>query len=241
MDKQELIALLAEGLSLDEVARRLGRAPSTVSYWLRRYGLRANGSERYGPKPALDEAVLRTLIQDGHSVPEIARRLGCTPGLARRALRRLGVQTRQEANRTAAQRSDGRSGGPVELRCRHHGVTPHVLEGRGAYRCMRCRSDQVIRHRRQVKRTLIEEAGGGCVLCGYDRCHAALQFHHVDPWTKSFELSQRGLTRSWARMRAEAAKCVLLCATCHAEVEAGFSTLPLPGSSSPGRTRTSKP
>lgn len=70
------------------------------------------------------------------------------------------------------------------------------------------------------------EAGGACVLCGYSRSLAGLQFHHVDPSEKAFSLSQEGVTRSLARARAEAAKCVLLCANCHAEVEAGVARLP---------------
>jgi hypothetical protein len=65
------------------------------------------------------------------------------------------------------------------------------------------------------------------VLCGYSRCPAALQFHHRDPATKSFAVSRQGVTRSLARARAEARKCVLLCANCHAEVESGFAQLPL--------------
>jgi len=85
-------------------------------------------------------------------------------------------------------------------------------------------SDAVSRRRREVKRILVEEAGGGCALCGYDRCVSALSFHHLEPATKSFELSRRGVTRSIERARAEARKCVLLCANCHAEVEAGLAS-----------------
>jgi hypothetical protein len=70
---------------------------------------------------------------------------------------------------------------------------------------------------------LVAEAGGACTRCGYDRCDAALHFHHVDAATKSFALSREGVTRSLAEARAEAAKCVLLCANCHAEVESGVS------------------
>jgi 5-methylcytosine-specific restriction endonuclease McrA len=68
----------------------------------------------------------------------------------------------------------------------------------------------------------VEEAGGCCRLCGYDRCVSALQFHHLNPAEKSFTLSNAGFTRSIAKARAEASKCVLLCANCHAEVEAGL-------------------
>ena len=61
--------------------------------------------------------------------------------------------------------------------------------------------------------------------CGYDTCIAALHFHHLDPTSKSFHVSQPGVTRLLARARAEAGKCVLLCSNCHAEVEAGVTVL----------------
>jgi hypothetical protein len=77
-----------------------------------------------------------------------------------------------------------------------------------------------------VKRILVEEAGGRCMLCGYERCIAALEFHHREPSQKSFGLSRRGITRAIDKVRAEAAKCALLCSNCHAEVEAGVATLP---------------
>jgi len=77
-----------------------------------------------------------------------------------------------------------------------------------------------------VKQALILEAGGGCVLCGYDRYQGALQFHHLDPSTKEFALSREGVTIAIDRSRAEAQKCVLLCANCHAEVEGGVASLP---------------
>jgi hypothetical protein len=83
----------------------------------------------------------------------------------------------------------------------------------------------VTRRHQKVKRTLVEEAGGGCVVCGYDRCIVCLQFHHVDPTTKEFGVTQsRGL--SIAAYRAEAEKCILVCANCHGEIEAGLTPCP---------------
>ncbi len=79
----------------------------------------------------------------------------------------------------------------------------------------------VANRRREIKATLVEEAGGGCALCGYSRCLRALSFHHVDPATKAFGIALHGSARSLARAREEARKCVLLCSNCHAEVEAG--------------------
>ncbi len=69
------------------------------------------------------------------------------------------------------------------------------------------------------------EFGGACRCCGYDRCVSALAFHHLDPRTKRFQIGGRGLARSLDALREEAAKCVLLCANCHAEVEAGIREL----------------
>ncbi len=97
---------------------------------------------------------------------------------------------------------------------------------RRSYRCKRCRQEYVNRRRRKVKELLVAELGGQCALCGYDRSPTALHFHHLDPTTKTFGLSTRGIARAYAIARQEAEKCVLLCANCHAEVESGFASLP---------------
>ncbi len=243
MQEAVLVEHLAAGRSLDTIAKLEGRAPSTIGYWLKKHGLEACGSRRFGPKPDIDKAVLERLVSEGLTVPAIAARLGYPASLVRSRLRHHGLQTRGVDNRQRARVAFARGDRQVDLVCAAHGTVPHVLEGRGSYRCMRCRAAQVIEHRRRLKQLLVAEGGGACVICGYARCVGALQFHHVDPAQKSFALSRAGVTRSVARARAEAAKCVVLCANCHAEVESGVTNLESPGVSlySPGRTRTSKP
>jgi len=78
-----------------------------------------------------------------------------------------------------------------------------------------------------VKRLLVEEGGGCCAVCGYDRAIINLQFHHVDPKQKSFSMSMAS-GKSLAAYRSEAKKCVLVCANCHGEIEAGFIPSPPP-------------
>ncbi len=75
----------------------------------------------------------------------------------------------------------------------------------------------------------VEEAGGKCVVCGFDEHPAALQFHHLDPSEKEFQLSAGGITRGIERLRVEASKCVLVCANCHALIEIGVKELPTQG------------
>jgi hypothetical protein len=111
-------------------------------------------------------------------------------------------------------------------RCDRHDVELHEYAP-NRFRCRRCVSEATSRARRRLKATLVAEAGGCCRICGYDTCLRGLEFHHVDPATKSFAISVEGTTRSLAALRAEAAKCVLLCRNCHAEVEAGVTEVPL--------------
>jgi predicted HNH restriction endonuclease len=112
-------------------------------------------------------------------------------------------------------------------RCRKHGITEFGRRSSGYYRCRKCATEAVARRRRKVRLALIQEAGGGCVMCGFDEIPAALEFHHVDPSLKAFGLSARGVTRSIDALREEASKCVLLCANCHAAVESGARELPV--------------
>jgi hypothetical protein len=111
------------------------------------------------------------------------------------------------------------------------------LDARGTYRCVLCAQERVAERRRRIKQILVEEAGGRCAECGFDRMPAALHFHHVDPTTKEFGLSARGLSRGLDRAREEARKCILLCGNCHAEVGGGRRMLQAPpGGFEPPRT-----
>lgn len=52
----------------------------------------------------------------------------------------------------------------------------------------------------------------GCVDCGYNACHAALQFDHLNE--KTFNIAGNH-NLAWARIKAEIAKCEVVCAVCH--------------------------
>jgi hypothetical protein len=98
----------------------------------------------------------------------------------------------------------------------------------GPVRCKRCVGEAVTRRQQRVKAELVAAAGGCCAICGYDRTARCLQFHHVDPATKSFPMTMaRG--KSLQTYLAEAAKCVLVCANCHGEIEAGLIDSPPAG------------
>lgn len=213
---------LRQGMSLEAIGKHAGKHPSTVSYWLRKHGLQAGGSRVHAPKGPIDKRQLIGLVEEEISLREIAERLGRSVTVVRYWIDRYEIPRKGRLPRVIPGGSKRE-----RMECRKHGLTEFVLEGRGSYRCVRCRVEAVARRRRRVKRTLVEEAGGCCAICGYSRCQQALQFHHLNPATKRFQLGQSGHSRSLARARAEAGKCVLLCAICHAEVEAGITEMPL--------------
>lgn len=80
----------------------------------------------------------------------------------------------------------------------------------------------VAKRRRKLKEMLIEYKGGKCAVCGYNAYVGALDLHHTDETTKEFGFSARGITRSWQKTKAEADKCILLCANHHREVHGGL-------------------
>ena len=72
---------------------------------------------------------------------------------------------------------------------------------------------------RARKLELIRVKGMHCEECGYGKNYAALEFHHIVPETKDFQLDLRSLSnRKWETILTEAKKCLLLCSNCHAEL-----------------------
>ncbi len=76
--------------------------------------------------------------------------------------------------------------------------------------------ENVTSWRRRTKIKLIEHRGGKCSKCGYDKCIDALDFHHLDPKIKEFQLG--GSTKSFEKLKAESDKCILVCSNCHREI-----------------------
>jgi 5-methylcytosine-specific restriction endonuclease McrA len=80
----------------------------------------------------------------------------------------------------------------------------------------------VSKRRRAIKVLAIEYKGGRCQLCGYNKYQGSLDLHHLNPDDKGFSIGQYGHSRSWDRVKKELDKCILVCANCHREVEAGI-------------------
>jgi DNA-binding CsgD family transcriptional regulator len=223
MDRNRLEGYLDQGLSLPQIGMLENRDPSTVGYWVKKHGLVANGRSRFAPKGGVTESALSALVGQGLTIREISSELGLSESTVNYWLRRHGLKTERAQGRRVLMAQAALAAGERSFvaECREHGNTRFLVFQDGRSRCARCAARAVAKRRRVVRETLVAEAGGACVICGYSRCINALQFHHRDRKTKAFGLSDRGIARSLDKARAEARKCVLLCANCHAEVEAG--------------------
>jgi transcription elongation factor Elf1 len=108
-----------------------------------------------------------------------------------------------------------------------HGILNYVMPEKRKYAD---RADAIKRavakRRRRIKELVIEYKGGQCIVCGYNKSSAALELHHLDEANKKFGLSMNGMTRSWEKTKAEADKCILVCANCHREIHVGIVQLP---------------
>lgn len=79
-----------------------------------------------------------------------------------------------------------------------------------------------------LRQELAGSLGGACRRCGWRpslaRDWGRLHFHHRDPATKAFAVAPRLPTASVEALRAEVAKCDLLCWRCHRDTHGGTPT-----------------
>lgn len=71
----------------------------------------------------------------------------------------------------------------------------------------------------ELKEFCIEYKGGRCSICGYNKCSAALHFHHTDPLSKKYQISSLCCRNTISPLLLEELdKCILVCANCHTEI-----------------------
>lgn len=95
-------------------------------------------------------------------------------------------------------------------------------KGKGDSTCNSCR---VKKYKKNVKQKAIDYKGGKCVICGYNKCHRSLCFHHIDSKAKEFQLSDNNKAYCFEKIKIELDKCVLVCSNCHGEIHDNIISL----------------
>jgi transposase len=157
MDKRFLEDCLGRGMSLETIGEQVGKHPSTVSYWLKKHGLSACGAARHAQRGAISASELCELTERNATLVEMANHFERSVSTVRYWLSRYGIET--SVSRGPRRRSTC-GGKTAVFECRRHGATEFILEGRGHYRCKKCRSSAVTKRRRVIKQRLVAEAGG---------------------------------------------------------------------------------
>ena len=75
------------------------------------------------------------------------------------------------------------------------------------YRRYYMSSAAVMKAQKRKKQFAIEQFGGKCQICGYDKCRDVMHFHHIDPSQKLYNPSYIILRWSWDRVIEELKKC----------------------------------
>ena len=83
--------------------------------------------------------------------------------------------------------------------------------------CKPCTLLRQKKKRKRIKEQYVDFLGGRCMKCDYDKCLAALDFHHRDSKDKEFTISQHRRV-DFEEVKKELLKCDLLCRNCHAEL-----------------------
>ena len=82
--------------------------------------------------------------------------------------------------------------------------------------CKQCMLEYNAERKRKIKQQAVEYKGGKCSICGYDKCLAALDFHHRNPSEKDLNIAHSHI--KFDKLKSELDKCDLLCCRCHREV-----------------------
>jgi len=78
------------------------------------------------------------------------------------------------------------------------------------------------RYREVVFRKFNEyKVNTGCSRCGYNKCGAALDFHHEDASKKGRRITAKMWYYNSIVIQKELEKCILICKNCHAELHHG--------------------
>lgn len=106
-----------------------------------------------------------------------------------------------------------------QLNCSHSAVLFHLNPER-----KRKIQARIAQRRKDNRDYFINLFGGKCSICGYNRCSAALDFHHINPDEKEIDISII-LGRRKENALKEFQKCKLVCSNCHREIHVGLISI----------------
>jgi transposase-like protein len=112
MDRTWLHEQLTAGRSIESLAREVGRDPSTVAYWVAKYGLASTHAPKHAARGGIAREQLESLIAEGLSIRAIGKQLGVSYATVQHWLKKHGLETARARRRRQTPRP-GKNGAPT--------------------------------------------------------------------------------------------------------------------------------
>ena len=156
---------------------------------------------------------LKSLVDEGLSIRQIAARLETSPTNVRYWLRVHNLKTNCRPNRAERNSAHNRN-------CACGENDSSKFYGNKFWICAKCWNSRAIQRSKEKVAWARKKLGGKCVACGFDKYICSLDIHHLVPAEK--DVAFRTM-RFWSleRIEKEIEKCVLLCKNCHAAFHSG--------------------
>lgn len=168
----------------------------------------------------MNKSILQNYISQGLSTHKIASTLNCSQTNIRHWLKKFGLKTAKSV------RNKELNNQKLCTNCKTIQSIDNFYKTRQRL-CSFCKSCcKLYSHKKQLHKKLkcVAYKGGKCFVCGYDRYVGALDFHHIDPTKKEFNISSLK-AYSMPILKKELDKCLCVCKNCHSEIHNGIIDL----------------
>ena len=170
----------------------------------------------------MDRDQLENLINCGLSQRDISSHFNVSQTNVRYWLKKYNLSTNYKKRNTLPDRK-------ICSSCKKEKPNSEFYKRQSRYydfssKCRSCNLEDTLGRQRDFKQQCVDYKGGECQCCGYNKCNRALEFHHIDPKTKKFAISQYIKSDGYSLIE-ELDKCILVCSNCHREIHAGYIDL----------------
>lgn len=155
----------------------------------------------------MKKEIFISLIEKGFSTREIGKELDKSQTTVRYWLKKYNLKTCIFKKYSS-----------LKIKCKYcKTIDNNQFYGRYNTECKKCLNKRLYNLSRGKKIRAVIYKGGRCNNCGYNKCIAALDFHHLSPVEKDPNFNTM-LYWKWERIKKEIDNCVLLCSNCHREL-----------------------
>lgn len=171
----------------------------------------------------MEKKLLQELVDRNLSLNEISEKTGTCQSNVRYWMNKHGLKTKIAKNNKGGAANKTKAWRKPPFACPVCGETNperfYRRKGRNTnhLRCKTCHCEEQKQRVKNYKKQAVDYKGGKCVRCGYDKCLASLDFHHIDPKQKDQNWAKM---HHWAfdKIKKELDKCILVCKNCHGEI-----------------------